>query len=294
MNIAMRKIPNFYSEKEIALIEAGEQTGMLKDTFLSVAEEFRMQEELRSKVISALTYPFIILIFLVLAVTVIMVYVIPQIMPVIAEMSAELSFWTTSLIAVSDFFRENIVWIVSILVAFFLFFRAYIMTDSGKIVWDRYKVENFLTGNVYRKYIIVQVMATAHLLGSSGVGIVRALRLTGASSGNMYIQQLYQKIADDVSRGKKISEAMIEVDATHRIFTPDIIQLIESAEKTSTVHTTSKKISQQYRRELDSALAMMVKFIEPVALLGAGLFVMWFAMAIFSVVMQITKSAGVM
>lgn len=87
---------------------------------------------------------------------------------------------------------------------------------------------------------------------------------------------------------------MVEVDKDHSIFTPDIIQLIESAEKTSTVHQVTKKISEQYRRELDASLAIMVKFIEPVALLGAGVFVLWFAMAIFTVVMQITKSAGVL
>lgn len=87
---------------------------------------------------------------------------------------------------------------------------------------------------------------------------------------------------------------MINNDKEHKIFTSDILQLIESAEKTSTVHIVTFKISEQYRRELDASLNMMVKFIEPVALLSAGLFVMWFAMAIFSVVMQITKSSGMM
>ena len=87
---------------------------------------------------------------------------------------------------------------------------------------------------------------------------------------------------------------MVDVNADHYIFSPDIVQLIESAERTSTIDKVTQKISVQYRRELDNALAMMVKFIEPVALLGAGVFVLWFAMAIFTVVMQITKSAGVL
>jgi len=64
MNVAMRKIPNFYREKEIAIIESGEQTGMLRTTFEAIAREMRMQEELRRKVIGSLTYPFIIMLFL--------------------------------------------------------------------------------------------------------------------------------------------------------------------------------------------------------------------------------------
>lgn len=294
LNTAMRKLPNFYTEKEIAIIEAGEQTGMLKDTFNAIARELRMQQELKSKVMGALTYPIVIMIFLVLAVTVIMVYVIPQIMPVIVEMATELTFSTKSLIVVSDFLRNNIVWIIGVVVAIMLMFRAYTTTESGKMWFDRFKIYNLVSGKVYKDYLIVQVMGTFHLLSSSGVGIVRALRLTGASSGNIYMASVFNQIADQVSMGRKISEAMIDLDKESYIFTPDILQLIESAEKTSTIHQTAFKIGEQYRRELDASLAMMVKFIEPVALLGAGLFVVWFALAIFSVVMQITKSAGVM
>lgn len=62
---------------------------------------------------------------------------------------------------------------------------------------------------------------------------------------------------------------MILVDPKGRIFTPDIIQMIESAEQTSTVHLVTIKISEQYRREVDAALAIMVKLIEPAALLLA-------------------------
>jgi len=52
-------------------------------------------------------------------------------------------------------------------------------------------------------------------------------------------------------------------------FSPDILQMIESAEKTSTIGSVVEKIAAQYRREVDISLATMVKFIEPVALLLA-------------------------
>lgn len=68
--------------------------------------------------------------------------------------------------------------------------------------------------------------------------------------------------------------------------------MIESAEKTSTVHQVSLRISEQYRREVDASLAIMVKLIEPIALLMAGVFVMWFAIAIFSSIMQVVGVAG--
>ena len=269
MNIAMRKIPDFYGEKEIAIVESGEQTGMMKKTFESIAYEMRMQEELRRKVIGALTYPFIIMIFLVLALIVVMVYVIPQIMPIIAEMTTDIPWSTRSLIAVSDFLSENIVLLIASLLAFGLIFYGYSNTEHGRRFLDHEKLFLPLIGGIYRNYIIVQVMSTFHLLSSSGVSIVRTLRLTGASSGNRIIGDMYNHIADDVSHGQKITASMQSADPDGRIFLPDIIQMIESAEQTSTIHEVTQKISEQYRREVDASLAVMVKFIEPAALLLA-------------------------
>lgn len=68
--------------------------------------------------------------------------------------------------------------------------------------------------------------------------------------------------------------------------------MIESAEKTSTLSSVVEKIAIQYKREVDNALATMVKFIEPIALLIAAIFVLWFALSIFSAIMQIVTLAG--
>jgi type II secretory pathway component PulF len=292
LNIAMRKFPNFYTEKEVAIIESWEQTGMLKDSFQAIAAELRMQGDLRTKVIWALTYPFVIMFFLILALTVVMTYVVPQIMPIIAELTTKISFSTRSLIFVSNFLRDNIIYIIIFIIALSLIFRGYIMTDIGRKKFDTFKIYVPIIGIIYKNYIIVQVMSTFHLLSSSGVSIVKTLRLTGASSWNTKMHDMYAIIANEVSKGKKISEAMFDVDKEGYIFSSDIIQMIESAEKTSTVHQISKKISEQYRREVDASLEVMVKLIEPIALLLAGIFVMWFSIAIFSSIMQVVEVAG--
>ena len=117
LNTAMRKFPDFYFEKEIAIIESGEQTGMLKNSFQAIASELRMQEDLRRKVIGALTYPFVIMAFLILALTVVMTYVVPAIMPLIAETSQSPAFSTRSLIWASNFLRDHILSIIIVLTA---------------------------------------------------------------------------------------------------------------------------------------------------------------------------------
>jgi type II secretory pathway component PulF len=113
-------------------------------------------------------------------------------------------------------------------------------------------------------------MSTFYLLSGSGVSIVQALRLTGASAGNVIIDELYKKLAEAVAHGEKFSASLQNLDPNRTIFTLDILQMLESAEKTSTLASVSLKISEQYRREVDASLATLVKFIEPLALLLAG------------------------
>lgn len=291
VNIAMRKLPNFFEEQEIAIVESGEQTGMIQKSFLAVASDLRAQEELKNKITSAMTYPFIIVLFLLIALSVVMIYVIPQLMPIIGNLSGELPWTTRSLIGTSNFLKDNFLYIIVFIVSLVLIFQWYTKTDLGKLWWSRIKIVSPVTGNVYKNYLIVRVMSTFHLLNSSGVSIVKTLRLTGASSWNLVIQNLFNVMSDDVARGTKISWSMKERDPKEFFFTADILQMMESAEKTSTIGNVVEKIAIQYKREVDLALSTMVKFIEPVALLLAWVFVLWFAVAIFSAIMQIVTVA---
>ena len=199
---------------------------------------------------------------------------------------------TRTLVWMSSFLAENIITILVISLALALIFVGYTRTEMGKYRWDMQKILFPLTGNVYKNYLIVRTMSTFHLLTSSGVSIVKTLRLTGESSGKTVIKKLYRLISDDVAHGTKISNSMRSQDKEQVFFTPDILQMIESAERTSTIDSVTDRISSQYKREVDVALGMMVKFIEPTALLLAGIFVLWFAIAIFSAIMQIVSLAG--
>jgi type II secretory pathway component PulF len=104
---------------------------------------------------------------------------------------------------------------------------------------------------------------------------------------------MFHQIAESLSRGNKLTQSMRDADPDHMFFGLDILQMMETGERTSTVHIVSRKISEQYRREVDASLAVMVKFIEPLALLLSGIFVLWFAVAIFSAIMQVVSIAGV-
>jgi type II secretory pathway component PulF len=113
---AMKKLPGTFDRRETAIIEAGESSGTIQKSFANLSKQLREQEDLRKKITGALTYPLIIMVFLAIAITVIMTYVIPKIEPLFASNGVELPFATQSLIVTSSFMINNFVLIIILLV----------------------------------------------------------------------------------------------------------------------------------------------------------------------------------
>lgn len=101
----MRKLPNFFYEQEISIVESGEQTGMIQESFLSIAKDLRTQDDLANKIKGAMIYPFIIFFFLFMAINIVMVYVIPQLSPILVTSTTEIPLMTRMLINTSDFLK---------------------------------------------------------------------------------------------------------------------------------------------------------------------------------------------
>ncbi|MBP8017192.1 type II secretion system F family protein [Candidatus Gracilibacteria bacterium] len=291
-SIAMKKMPFVFDKKELALIEAGESSGTIQRSFATLAKQLREQDELKTKVKGALTYPLIIMLFLLIAVIVIMAYVIPKIRPLFELSGTELPFATQTLIYVSDFMTNHFLAIIFVFAILIVSFKIYIKTETGRTFLDKFYLEIPLLGTVYRNYIISQISSNLGVLIGAGIPIIKTLYLSGESSNNAIYIEAINIVAKKVESGKKITVSIEEVDPEHKYFLSDFVQLISAGEKTSSMNKVCEKISAQYTREVDSSLSVLIKWIEPIAIFIAGIFVLWFAFAIFSAVLKITETVG--
>lgn len=292
MSIAMKKLPRTFERSEVSIIEAGEQSGTMQRSFVSLANDLRSRQELKTKLVSAMTYPAIIVIFLLVAVTIIMAYVVPKLLPLFATAGTELPFATKSLVATSSFVSTHFFLLLFAITGLLLIVWSYVSTYEGKKKLDSLLLRIPLVGRIYRNYLIVRTASMLGLLLGAGIPIIKTLKLTAESTGNVVYEEAINTVAESVGTGKKITESLESVDPKFRLFTRDFVQLIGAGEKTSTVNKVCAKIAEQYNREVDSSVAMLVKFVEPGAILVAGGFVLWFAFAIFAAVMKITETVG--
>lgn len=289
VNLAMKKMPKMFSKREIAIVESGENSWSLQRSFLNISIDLRKQEELITKAKWSLTYPFIILCFLTLAVLVVMYYVIPQFKTLFESLDSELPFVTKTLVMTSDFVIWNIGFLIFLVIGLVIWFKFFVASDFWKMYIDDLKLKLPLVWKVYKNYMVANIASSMSLLLAAWIDIIKSFRLTADWLTNELYKWILLEITDRVASGKKVSESIEEIDPNHYFFWTDFIQMINAWEKTSTLNKTCEKLATQYSREVDSSLGILMKWIEPLAILIAAMFVFWFAIAIMSVVMQMSN-----
>jgi len=289
---AMKKKPNIFSNREIYIIEAWENSWTLTESLNNISDDFKKQHELKQTIKNSLTYPIVILIFLVVAVLIVMLYVIPSLLPLFEEASTELPMATKALISTSNFIWNNFVFIILFILTLWLFLYWFKLTQTWKMFFDKLLLSLPLVWDVYRNYILANISTNLWSLMWGWVTILKSLRLVWKSTNNVVYEEIFELVAQKVWEWKKLVDSMLEVDEYNEYFTSDYIQMLSVWEKTASLDTICKKLNKQYTREVKYSLSNLVKWIEPAAIMLAWIFVLWFAFAIFGAMLQLTQTIG--
>ncbi|NDK10170.1 type II secretion system F family protein [Candidatus Gracilibacteria bacterium] len=289
---SMKKIPQIFSSGEISIIEAGETTGKLSQSLGNLAQNLRKSHDLRSKIKGALTYPVIIFLFLILAVIVVLAYVIPSVSQLFESTEVELPVATQALVATSDFVIYNWGYIILFVLTALVLFYGYKNTEKGRANLDYFILGLPLIGKVNKNYLLATFSTNLGSLIASGVPVVKSLSLSGRALNNLVYETHINEVIGKVSNGQKIVDSLAEVDPEHNLFPLDFLQMLSVGEKTASIDTVSKKLTEQYTREVNYSLDSLTKWIEPIAILIAGIFVLWFAFAIFGAILKVTQTVS--
>jgi len=289
---AMKKNPQVFSKHEISIVEAWETTGTLDEALSSLAISMKKSDALKKKIKGSLTYPLIIFIFLILAIIIVLTYVIPSLMPLFENTDEQLPWATRALIATSEFLQNYYLVLIFLLFSFIVFIVWYKSTESWKARIDNLMLSLPLIWEVYRNYIISNVSSTMWNLIGAWVPTLKVLKLVWKSSGSFVYEKLFEEVISKVESGNKIVDSMREVDPDKFYFPNSYLQMLAVWEKTANMKEINEKIVDQYTREVDYSLASLTKWIEPLAILFAAWFVLWFAFAVFGAILQVTQTIG--
>ena len=270
---AMRAYPRIFSDVYISLIETGEESGQISTTLHRLADLMEKNLKMHKRVVSALTYPAILLLVSLACICVFIFLILPQIEPMFLGMNIALPLPTRILLASRSLMLPALaLMILGALLSWI--FRPFISAFLARRPELRMKVHRAplfwpIFGPVMRKIAVARILYSLYSMLDSGMTLVMAITRSANVTGNFWITQRMQLSRAAIVDGETVAAAF-EVS---EVFPAACTQLITIGEETSSLATITKYVADMYDEDADMALTDMTNMLEPLLMGGMGLIV---------------------
>ena len=286
---SMKKHPDVFNNTYSSLVTAGDASGNLDVIFDKLADYLEESASIRQKVISALTYPIILIGFSIIVIFALLTFVLPQVITQFVKAGAELPLITELLIGLSN---NIFIIIISMLLLVSVIVFAYIQytSDIDNLIHAHKK---FLTLPLIGKFILISEIerfsSTMALIMESGTNLDIAIEESSKVFNNKYLHHIVMNAKKDVVEGKDFIFSLNRSGIFPSIF----IQLISSGYKSGNLVKMFHKSSDFLRNEIDSKRSIFLSLLEPLVIIFMGGFIMLIVLAILIPIMQMnTLSLG--
>jgi type IV pilus assembly protein PilC len=285
---AMRKHPRAFSDLYVNMVAAGEAGGILDTILMRLAVFMEKNDALVRKVKGAMIYPGVIISVAAIAITVLLIFVIPTFENMFASVNLALPLPTRIVIGISRGLKSY--WYIVLGAAMGIYFaiRNYYRTAGGKLTIDKLLLKMPVLGDVLRKSAVSRFTRTLGTLISSGVSILDGLEITAKTSGNRVIQDAIMESRSSIAGGDTIA-APLKKSA---VFPPMVISMIAVGEQTGGLDEMLTKIADFYDEEVDAAVSGLLALMEPVMIVFLGVVVGGMVVAMYLPIFDMVNAAG--
>ncbi len=267
---AIARHPRIFSRLYISMVEAGEAAGILDVVLDRVAIQIEKETKIKRRVKGAMMYPLMVLAFASVVMIGMLLFLVPIFVGIFAQLGGDLPTLTQWVLKASNIVRYQ--WYIlfpGIFGVIFGFLR-FKKTEKGRRWWDRTRMKAPAgIGKTILKIGMARFSRTLSTLVGSGVDIIRALEITGTTSGNSIIEDAVDVVREKVHQGVPIAIPLGEL----AIFPPMVAQMVRVGEETGELEKMLSKIADFYEDEVDSAIATLTSVIEPLMMIGVGIMV---------------------
>jgi len=282
---AMNRHGEVFSPVYVSLVRAGEASGKIDSILLRLAENEEKSREFRAKVKGAMIYPTIIVIAVVLVMTVLMIFVVPQLTEIYTSFDAELPLMTRVLIGVSNLVR-NLWWLVAaVIIGAVVTFRQWNKTPSGKRQIDVILLKVPVFGPLRVQVIMAEFARTLALLASAGIAILDGLEIVSNTVGNSVYKEAIGKVSKGVEKGMPMA-AMI---AQQRVFSPLVSQMVAVGEETGKLDEVLNKVAIYFEQLAEHKIKNLTTAIEPLIMVVLGVMVAFIVFAVITPLYKLTE-----
>lgn len=274
---ALGRHPDVFPLLVVNMIRVGESSGKLDRSFDEVANYLAREKQTADQIKCALRYPSFVLVAIAVAISIITLFVIPAFDKLFSAQGAQLPLPTRIILGISNF-AVSWWWAILIgLAAGFFAWRAWVATESGRLIWDRFKLHIPVVGGIIHRATLVRFARGFAMAFGAGVPLIQALGLTARAVGNQFVAKRLHKLRRGVERGDTLTRSA----AASEMFTPLVLQMLSVGEETGSVDSMLLEVGDFYAREIDYDISRLSSAIEPILIVVIGAMVLVLALGVF-------------
>jgi len=286
---ALAKHPRVFNDLYVNMIRAAEIGGILDVILQRIAGYLENEQEIRTKIKSAMMYPCVVFAFALLMTIGIVFFVLPQFKTIFAGLVGEdykLPVLTTVLLNSGATARQYWWFPILVIIGVVTAWKMVGRTESGRLKLDSFKLKIPIVGDLVLKISVARVCRTLATLLASGVSILRCLEIVEATAGNAVIANAIRQARTAVHGGERICEPL----AQSGIFPLMTTQMVQVGEETGRLDEMLNKVAVFYEEEVDAMIKGLTSLIEPIMIVGLGGFVGFVAVAVLKPIYDVLET----
>jgi general secretion pathway protein F len=286
---AISKYPNIFTNIFVSMVEAGEASGTLDTILLRLAEFTEAQNELRSKVKGALTYPLVMLVVTMGLLAFLFIFVIPK-MVAIFESAPELKipWYTTMMIDISGIMVNYWYVILSVMVISYLAFLNWKKSTNGRKQWDAVSLKIPIFGDLNRLVAVARFSRTLATLLNGGVPMLQAMHIVRNVVDNHVIATAIDDARSNISEGETIAGPLKKSGQ----FPPMMIHMVNVGEKTGELEKMLIQVADTNDFQVKNMVDSLTGLMGPVVLIVMGFAVGVIVFAVMVPMFEMTNLGG--
>jgi type IV pilus assembly protein PilC len=262
---ALALFPRTFPPLIVTQVRVAERSGTLAETLLRIADQLENADRTRALVIKKLSYPMILVGVGSLAITFLMLFVIPVFQSTYDDAGVPLPAITQFMIGAADFLK-GFGWMIPLaVIAGVITFKKLRANPVTGVKIDQLIFKIPLLGDWFRNLCVLQFIEVLSNMLESGFTVAEALSMAAENIGNHAVRRCVEDLRNAVLQGARFSR---EIDKLDQFFPPVVTQLIVVGEKTGNLASTTLHIRDHLRAEIDRYTSVMVGTIEPVLTIG--------------------------
>ena len=286
LSSAMEEHPKQFNKLYVSMVRVGEEAGQLPPVMNDLANLLEHDEEIRSEVVSAVSYPAFVLAFGIFTVVILMTVVLPKLFGMLQEMLKVLPWPTLVLLKVSAFLNSWWPLMLVLAVGIVVLVGSYARTPGGALALDRAKLRIPVVGSVFMSSALSRFARTLGILVKSGVSLLPALKIVENTIGNLVLSRFIAQVSEETRGGDSLAGPLRKLG----VFPKTVIQMIDVGEESGKLDVMLLKVAEIQEREMRAKTKTLVSLLAPALILVVGALVGFMVIALLLPIFRMSRS----